>query len=306
MIEQIQESATFRAGYVAIIGEPNVGKSTLMNALLEQKLSIVTPKPQTTRQRVLGILSGADFQLVFLDTPGIIEPAYALQEAMVRSAQEAIRDADLILLLVDASRPGKAAEARTLKLLKSLPSIPQPLYLAINKTDKVAKASLLPLIEEYSCAYSFREIFPISALRLDGTGALLQGLLRELPIHPPYYPLDIVSEQQQRFFVSEIIREKIFSRCHEEVPYSSTVEIAEFKEREEGKWFISADLYVEKESQKAILIGRNGSMLKEIGKLARQEIEQFLDHAVFLELHVRVRENWRKDERWLRRFGYTS
>jgi GTP-binding protein Era len=301
-----QNPLNFRAGYAAIIGEPNVGKSTLMNGLLQQKISIVTPKPQTTRHKVLGILSGDGYQVIFLDTPGILVPRYALHEAMMRSAVSAIDDADVVLFMIDGANPRKAEDAATVEAFRILKEITQPVLLIINKVDLVQKPALLPLIESYSRAFSFREIFPLSALTLDGTSELLASIIRDLPRHPPYYPLDIVSEQNQRFFVSEIIREKIFTKCHEEVPYSATVDIVEFKEREGGKWFISAEVYVEKDSQKGIVIGKKGAMLKEIGRLARQDIEQFLDHPVFLELHVKVREHWREDEKWLRRLGYTS
>jgi GTPase len=306
-MEEIQPiPRNFKAGYVAIVGEPNVGKSTLMNGLLQQKISIVTPKPQTTRHRILGILSCEAYQVVFLDTPGIITPKYALHDAMMHSSSSAIDDADIILLMIDAAHPRKAEEATMLGLLTKLQSAGAPVVLVINKVDLVQKDSLLPLIDSYARAFSFREIFPLSALKLEGTAPLVETIVRDLPVHPPYYPLDIVSEAHQRFFVGEIIREKIFLRCRDEVPYSTSVDVVEFKEREEGKWYISADVYVEKESQKGILIGKKGAMLKEVGRVARRDIEQFLDHPVFLELHVKVRENWREDEQWLRRLGYTS
>jgi GTP-binding protein Era len=296
----------FKAGYVAIVGEPNVGKSTLMNGLLQQKISIVTPKPQTTRHKILGILSTEAYQVVFLDTPGIITPKYALHDAMMHSSASAIDDADIILLMIDAAHPRKAEDATTVGLLTKLQSARAPIVLVINKVDLVQKDGLLPLIDSYARAFSFREIFPLSALKLEGTAALVDTIVRDLPVHPPYYPLDIVSEAHQRFFVGEIIREKIFLRCRDEVPYSTSVDVVEFKEREEGKWYISADVYVEKESQKGIVIGKKGAMLKELGRIARRDIEQFLDHPVFLDLHVKVRENWREDEQWLRRLGYTS
>jgi GTP-binding protein Era len=180
----------------------------------------------------------------------------------------------------------------------------KPVLLVINKIDLVAKGTLLPVIDFYSKKYPFKEIIPISALNGEGTGSLVPAMASLLPIHPPLYPLDIVSEQSERFFVAEIIREKIFVKCEEEVPYSTTVDIVDFKEREAGKWFISADVYVERDSQRGILIGKAGSMLKEIGRTARADIEKFLDHSVFLELHVKVREKWRDDPAWLNRLGY--
>jgi len=225
---------------------------------------------------------------------------------MMHAAVSAIADADLVLFMIDGSNPRRAEDAATVEAFRILAGITRPVLLIINKVDLVKKPALLPLIESYSRAFSFREIFPLSALTQEGTKDLLPAIIREFPMHPPYYPLDIVSEQNQRFFVSEIVREKIFTKCHEEVPYSATVDIVEFTEREGGKWFISAEVYVEKDSQKGILIGKKGTMLKEIGRLARHDIELFLDHPVFLELHVKVREHWREDENWLRRLGYTS
>ena len=301
-----QHPQDFRAGYAALIGEPNVGKSTLMNALLQQKISIVTPKPQTTRHRVLGILSAEDFQLIMLDTPGIIAPRYALHEAMMSAARSALQDADCVLFMVDAANPRKADDAVHREAFAMLRDVHAPVWLVINKTDLSGPAALSPLAEAYRAVFPFAEVHLVSALRGDGTAALLESVRRALPLHPPYYPLDIVSEQNDRFFVAEIVREKIFLKCREEIPYSTAVDIVEFKEREAGKWFISADVYVERNSQKAILIGKKGAMLKEIGQSARTDIERFLDHPVFLELHVKVRENWRDDAQWLRRLGYTS
>lgn len=299
-------SPHFRCGYVTIIGEPNVGKSTLMNGLLGQKISIVTNKPQTTRHKILGILSTDQHQIVFLDTPGIIKPKYLLQEVMMQFASSAIIDADVLLFMIEATNPKTGSDLSHEEAFQRLQGLNRPVMLVINKVDLVPKADLLPVIDFYSKQFPFKEIFPISALRLDGTGELLKALVRELPDHPPFYPLDIVSEQNQRFFVSEIIREKIFMKCQEEIPYSTTVDIVDFKERGAGKWFISADVYVERDSQKGILIGKGGSMLKEIGRIARQDIERFLEHPVFLELHVKVRENWRGDPEWLQRLGYKA
>jgi GTP-binding protein Era len=301
-----QGSEGFRAGYAALIGEPNVGKSTLLNALLQQKISIVTPKPQTTRHRILGILSSPGFQLVMLDTPGIIAPRYALHHAMMAAARSALQDADCILLMIDAANARKGDDSALKEAFAMLRGAHRPVLLVVNKIDVAEKSSIPPLVESYTAWFPFKEVHPISALRGDGVETLLQSIQRELPVHPAYYPLDIVSEQNERFFVSEIVREKIFLRCREEIPYSTAVDIVEFKEREAGKWFISADVYVERDSQKAILIGKKGTMLKEIGQSARKDIERFLEHPVFLELHVKVREKWRDDEQWLRRLGYSN
>jgi len=297
---------SFRAGYVAIIGEPNVGKSTLMNNLLQHKLSIVTPKPQTTRHRILGVLSGETYQIIFLDTPGLLKPKYLLQERMMEFARSAIRDADLVLLLIDATTPGIETDRTGESVFTHLSQFEKSVFLVINKIDLVRKDHLLPIIDWYAKRYPFKEIIPISALTLDGVDKLKTLIINELPEHPPYYPADIISDQSERFFVSEIIREKIFERYRQEIPYSTTVEVIEFKEREGQKDFISAEIYVERDSQKAILIGKKGQALKEIGERARKEIEVFLGRSVFLELHVKVRKDWRNDTAWLKRLGYAT
>jgi len=304
MSADVAISPHFRCGYVAIIGEPNVGKSTLMNTLLGQKVSIVTPKPQTTRHRVLGILSSGEYQAVFLDTPGLIEPAYGLQAAMMRAVARAITDADVLVVMVDATRPPQEFLEHRDLVSRYLESHQGDVTLAINKIDLVHKEILLPLIDQYSRAYPFKEIIPISAAKADGTETLVRVIVQRLPEHPPLYPPDVLSEHPERFFVAEIIREKVFLACREEVPYATTVEIVEFKERESQKHYISAEITVERESQKAILIGRKGTMLRTIGSRARADIEVFLDHPVFLELRVKVRSHWRDDEEWLKRMGY--
>lgn len=306
MTEEQQISPQFRCGYVAIIGEPNVGKSTLMNALLQQKISIVTPKAQTTRHKILGILSTNTYQAIFLDTPGIIKPRYLLQDVMMQFASSAIQDADVLLFMIDATRPGMDRTLAHTEAFAKLRGLNKPVFLVINKADAVNKHELLPVIDFYNKAFTFKEILPISALQGDGTVELLAAVAAILPVHPPLYPLDIVSEHTERFFVSEIIREKIFLCTKEEVPYSTTVEILEFKERATGKTYISAEIYVERESQKGILIGKNAAMLKEIGAKSRKAIEEFLQHPVFLELHVKVQKEWRENAAALARLGYKA
>ncbi|MDL1893105.1 GTPase Era [Sphingobacteriales bacterium CHB3] len=306
MNEEQNISADFRCGYVAIIGEPNVGKSTLLNALLQQRISIVTPKAQTTRHKILGILSTEAYQMIFLDTPGIIKPKYLLQEVMMEFATSAIQDADVLFFMIDATKPGIDDDLVHAEAFGKLEGLNKPVFLLINKVDAVDKREVLPVIDFYSKAFSFKEIFPISALKAEGTNELLATAAHLLPKHPPFYPLDIVSEHSERFFVSEIIREKIFLCTKEEIPYSTAVEIIEFKEREAGKTFISAEIYVERDSQKGILIGKKGAMLKEIGAKARKSIEEFLQHPVFLELHVKVQKEWRENAAALGRLGYKS
>jgi len=297
-------SATFRAGYVAIVGEPNVGKSTLLNALLGQKISIVTSKPQTTRQRVLGILSREDAQIVFLDTPGLLQPKYLLHETMVRSAQSALADADVILLLTEVGRGTVLPDVVAQALQRG--AVGKTLFLVINKVDTVPRDQVLPVIAHFAGEGKFKEIIPISALKGENLEDLLKTIIREMPLHPPLYPPDIVSESPERFFVAELIREAIFEQFHEEIPYSTAVAITEFKEREAGKTFINADIVVERSSQKGILIGAKGAALKKVGQSSRRSIEQFLERPVFLELHVKVRERWRESEGWLRKLGYSA
>jgi len=296
----------YKAGYVALIGEPNVGKSTLMNAMLKQKISIVTNKPQTTRHKILGILNGEGHQIIFFDTPGIITPHYLLQEVMMRYASSALDDADIVLLLVDAEKMRAGEYVKDHTAFQKIQSVKKKTFLAINKIDRVDKAALLPMMEGFSKAFPFEEIYPISALNSEGIVELTNGLEARLPEHPPYYPEDIVSEAPEKFFVGEIIREKIFEQFSQEIPYSTTVDIVAFNEREKRKHFISAEIFVERQSQKGILIGKAGSALKTLGEKARKEIEQFLGHPVFLELHVKVRDNWRGDETWLKRLGYDA
>lgn len=298
------QSIDFKAGYVAIVGEPNVGKSTLMNAFLNQKISIVTPKPQTTRQRVLGILSREDAQVIFLDTPGLIKPKYLLHEKMLGSAQSALNDADVIVVMTEVSR-GARLPAEVEKSVVQRHSA-KPILLVINKVDTIYKPEVLPIIAAFSGTSAFREVIPISALKQDNLDDLMKTLLGYLPVHEPFYPTDIVSDSPERFFVAEFIREKVFEQFSDEIPYSTAVEIREYHEREKGKTYINADIVVERESQKGILIGAKGEALKTVGQAARQEIESFLQHSVFLELRVKVREHWRENEALLRSYGYSN
>jgi len=296
--------AGFRCGYVAIIGLPNVGKSTLLNTILGQKISIVTPKPQTTRHKLLGIYSTDSCQIIFLDTPGILEPKYLLHERMMENAALAMAEADLVLIMIDANDRAQQSWLLQEPVVRRISRLKSPAFLLMNKVDRVQKLQLLPMIEFYAGKELFKEIFPVSALKRDGIDALLKAIVPLLPEHPPLYPLDIVSDHNERFLVSEIIREKIFLQCKEEIPYSTAVDIVEFKERETGKTFISAEVYVERPSQRGILIGKKGVMLKRIGGSARLDIEKFLERPVFLELQVKVREEWRQKGNWLDRLGY--
>jgi GTP-binding protein Era len=295
-----EKSADFKTGYVAIIGRPNVGKSTLMNRLLGSKLSIVTPKPQTTRRRILGILTGDHHQVIFLDTPGLLEPKYLLQKTMVQAARESMEMSDLILWMTDASSV-TGQDDKTFGLLKSLG---QPRFAVINKVDLVAKESLLPLIERFAGTALFEEIVPVSALKNDGLDRLFSLILARLPSGGPLYPADAMSDEPERFFASEIIRESVFLLYKEEIPYATAVKVEEFHERPGKKDYIRAVIFVEQESQKGILIGKGGLALKKVGQKSRAAIEAFLERPVYLELFVKVKPKWRSEPGAMREFGY--
>jgi GTP-binding protein Era len=298
---------SYRAGYVALVGEPNVGKSTLLNALLGQKLSIVTPKPQTTRHKIAGILTKENFQIVFLDTPGLIEPKYALQEVMMAFANDAIRDADIVVLLVDASSHGAADSLKSWRGVgrKLEQGGDKPIFLLLNKIDLVKKHEILPIIQSASEIYPFKEIIPVSALTGENLDDLEKTIVKYLPEGKAFYPEDYVSDRDERFFVSELVREEMFKAFKEEVPYSTTVEIEEFRESDDvRKTYIRAVIYVEKESQKGIIIGKNGAALKQIGQNSRKQIEEMIGHEVFLELFVKVRGGWRNNKKTLSQLGY--
>lgn len=288
-----------RSGYVALIGKPNVGKSTLMNALVGRKLSIVTRKPQTTRHRVLGILSSDTYQIIFLDTPGIIKPRYQLHESMMHNVEDAIADADVLVFMADATQ--SHPDEFSLDFIRELPAI-----LAINKMDLIRQDDALPLVESYVELRSFDEIVPISAVTGFNLDVLLNNIVDRLPTGPPFYPKDVVSEHPERFFVAEIIREKIIEQYREEIPYSVQVNIAQYEERDDQKDFVAAEIVVERDAQKGILIGKGGRALKRLGTEARKGIEEFLERSVYLDLHVKVREGWRNRPTYLRSYGYRT
>lgn len=291
-----------RAGFVALVGKPNVGKSTLMNALLQHRLSIVTPRPQTTRQRVLGILTKDDCQVLFLDTPGLLEPGYRLQEYMLQSAVHTLHDSDAAVAIVDATRFERDLDDRVAGFLEQSRG---PVILAINKIDRIPRTALLPMIDRAAGRFPFTEIVPVSALKGDGLEPLLSAVIRVLPAGPALYPADMLTDQPERFFVGEIIREHLFLALREELPYASAVIVEDFTDRSNGTAFIQAGIIIERTSQKGIIIGKNGRMLKHIGSAARKAIVEFLDRPVYLDLRVKVRPSWRKKEQELRRLGYT-
>ena len=293
----------FKSGYIAIIGQPNAGKSTLMNALLDIKLSITSPRPQTTRRRVMGILNKKDLQAVFLDTPGILKPKYGLQKEMMNYVNLAIVDADLLLYLIDGTGDKDKIFADVERLSPINPA-KKPVILAINKIDLFSKSLILPLIEKLNSLYPFETIIPISAKKQDGLTELFELFYKYIPLHPPFYNPEILTDQPERFFVSELIREQVFFQFQKEIPYSVEIIITEFKERQKGKDYISAELIVERDSQKAIIIGKKGEALKNLSLKARKQIELFLDREIYLEIMVKVKKNWRQDESMLKQFGY--
>ena len=295
------DKKTFKSGFVAIVGKPNVGKSTLINDFLGCKLSIVTPKPQTTRKKIMGVLTKEDYQIVFYDTPGIMEPKYELQKYMVKEAYEAIEDADVILMMAEPFEPPAEKDK---DFFEKLSHLNIPVILAINKVDLVEKDSLIPILSAYNHRFNFAEIVPISALKGTNLDLMLNLVVKYLPEGEPFYPDDYMTDYNERFLASEIIREKVFEFYGEEIPYSTTVEIEEFKEREAGKDFIKAIIFVERDSQKGIIIGENGKAIKRVGVIAREEIEKQTGRKVYLELWVKVMEKWRKDKKKLYKLGY--
>ena len=294
---------SFKSGYVSIIGEPNVGKSTLLNAMIGEKLAIVTPKPQTTRNQISGIVTTERYQIVFLDTPGVVTPKYRLHDEMVKTAYGAIRDADLVVYMVDGIQLPPRLEAQILDRLRTAKS--QKVFLVINKIDLLATPTLLPIIAEYNGKFRFVDIIPLSAKKGSGVRRLRDLLVEYLPNGPLYFPDDQISDLPERFFVAEMVREKIFLKTQQEIPYASGVSVEEFKHRLKGTIYIRAVIYIERESQKRILIGERGSMIKEIGQTARDEIEHFLNSSVFLDLQVSIKADWRRDARKLKDMGYS-
>lgn len=298
-----------RSGFVTVVGKPNVGKSTLMNAYLGQKIAIVSPKPQTTRNRLLGILTlgradgdPADAQIVFVDTPGIHEPLHKLGEYMVETAARAIPDADVILFLVDASSPPSDEDRQIASLLSQQSRA--PILLVLNKVDLLPPGQTTSHVESYQALGQFNEWLLISALLQDNLDRLLEETIERLPVGPRYYPEEQVTDQQLRFMAAELIREQALEHLRQEIPYSVAVIVDQFKERSEDLTYISATIFVERDTQKAIVLGQGGKMIKQIGRDARHEIEDLLGTRVYLELWVKVRKKWRRDEKELRRLGY--
>lgn len=294
-----QNKMPHKAGFVNIIGNPNVGKSTIMNSLVGEKLSIITSKAQTTRHRIMGIVNGKDFQIVYSDTPGIIVPHYKLQESMMKSVNLALIDADIILYITDVIETADKNET----ILNKLQNIKIPILLVINKIDLSDQEKTIFLIKYWQEKLPNAEIIPLSALEGFNLEKLLNRIIELLPKSPPYFPKDQLTDKSIRFFVSEIIREKLMIYYHKEVPYSAQVEVESFEESEDIIR-MRVIIFVSRDSQKGIIIGHKGEAIKKVGKAARKDIEEFLEKKVFLELFVKVSKNWRNKEWELKRFGY--
>lgn len=303
----MDHSEHFRSGMVAIVGPPNAGKSTLLNTLLGQKISIVTAKPQTTRNRILGVVSHSEYQIVLLDTPGLHVAREPLNREMMRVAMDSLTAVDAVLFLVDVSLPvpEKKLVERNREFSAWLEKVVSPAIMVLNKIDLVDRRKLLPMIEGYAALYPFKAIVPVSALKGSGCGELIDELLKLLPVGPRYFPDDMPTDASERFLAAEIIREKVFLKTGQEIPYACAVLIESFKEdSDRGMVTIHATIVVEKDSQKGIVIGKGGRKLQEIGTAARKEIEELIGLKVVLKLWVKVRKNWSQDERFLKELGY--
>lgn len=296
-----RDSKKFRSGFVAIIGRPNVGKSTLMNHLIGQKIAIMSDKPQTTRNKIHGVYTTDDLQIVFLDTPGIHKPQSKLGNYMMQTAESALREVEAALFLIDASE-GLGGGDRF--IIEQLKKVKTPVFLVMNKIDKVEPEQLLPMITQYNELHDFAEIIPISALKGNNVETLMDQLSRYLPEGPQYYPADQITDHPEQFVCSELIREKILHMTREEIPHSIAVTIEDMRVKENGVVYIGAVIFVERDSQKGIIIGKKGDLLKEVGKQARKDIEALLGSRIFLELWVKVKKDWRNQERVLKDLGY--
>lgn len=298
---QTDTKANHKSGFIAVIGRPNVGKSTLINSLIGQKIAIMSDKPQTTRNRILCILTRPEAQIVFLDTPGIHKPKHKLGEYMVKAAEGTLKEVDAIFFVVDATEKMGPGEYY---ILERLQATAKPVILVVNKLDLIEKQDVLPIISNYSEKYPFVGIVPISAKEEENLDALIEEVEKYLPEGPQYYPDDMVTDQPERLIVAELVREKALQLTRDEVPHAIAVDIDEMKTRDNGDVYVRATIYVERDSQKGIIIGAKGSMLKEIGKLARADIEMLLGNKCFLDLWVKVKKDWRDRDSVLKGFGF--
>ena len=293
----------YKSGFVAVIGRPNVGKSTLINHIIGQKIAIMSDKPQTTRSRIQCIFNLEDSQMIFLDTPGIHKPKHKLGEYMLKAAEGTLKEVDVIFFVVDATEKFGGGEKY---IIERLNSTKRPVILVINKIDLIENEKTLPIIAGYSNKYNFAAVVPISAI--DGTNVdqLILETKKYLPEGPQYYPADMVTDQPERLIIAELVREKLLHSTEDEVPHSIAVDVDEMKKRDNGDTYIRATIYVERDSQKGIIIGKNGEMLKNVGKLARPEIEMLIGTKVYLDLWVKVKKNWRNSQGAIQNFGLGS
>jgi len=302
MTDKNQPYSDFKSGYVAIAGTPNAGKSTLLNRMLGEKISITSKKPQTTRNRILGVLHKPDAQMVFFDTPGVFHAKDQLNKRIVDAAFSAVADADLILVVIDVAHPDIDAERL---LVKRLRDQNKPVVLALNKIDLIEKSGLLESIDKWSDTYQFHDVVPISAKNGIQINELILAMVSILPQGPPYFPEDTLTDASERFLAAEMIREQVFRLTGEEIPYATAVTVDAFKEKSRGNILkIEATIHLERDSQKGIVIGKSGSKLKQIGVRSREQIEHMLGTKVYLKLFVRVQKNWRKNTKAIRKFGY--
>lgn len=293
--------AEYKSGFVAVIGRPNVGKSTLINSLIGQKVVIMSDKPQTTRNKILCVLTQEDAQIMFIDTPGMHKPKHKLGEYMMQAAQNALAEVDVICFVVDASEELGAGEKF---ILERLQNVTTPVMLVINKIDKINKENLLPIINKYKAYHDFSAVIPISALASSNLDSLIEEIKSQLEPGPKYYPDDMITEQPERMIIAELIREKVLHQTREEIPHAIAVDIEEITTRANDDLYVRAVIYVERDSQKGIVIGAGGKLLKEIGQAARRDIENLLGSKTFLDLWVKVKKDWRNRDGILRNFGY--
>ncbi|RXI99410.1 GTPase Era [Anaerobacillus alkaliphilus] len=293
----------YKSGFVSIIGRPNVGKSTLLNNVIGQKIAIMSDKPQTTRNKIQGVYTDNESQIIFIDTPGIHKPKHKLGDFMMKIAYQTLREVDIVLFVVDAKEGFGGGDQY---IIEQLESVRTPVFLVINKIDLIHPDKLLEFIDQYRTKFDFAEIVPISALQGNNVNTLKEQIIEYLTEGPQYYPADQVTDHPERFIVSELIREKVLHLTREEIPHSIAVGIEQMKQREGGTVYIGATIVVERSSQKGIIIGKQGAMLREVGKLARGDIEKLLGSKIFLELWVKVQKDWRNKPGFLRDFGFSE
>jgi GTP-binding protein Era len=291
----------YKSGFVAVIGRPNVGKSTLMNNLIGQKVAIMSDKPQTTRNKIMGVLTQEDAQILFIDTPGIHKPKHKLGEYMVKEAEGSLREVDVILFVVDVTAEMGPGERY---ILDNLANVRTPVILTVNKIDRIAKQDLLPIIEKYTAQFQFAAVVPISALDHTNFSGLIAEIKSHLEPGPQYYPEDMITDQPERLVIAELIREKVLHLTKEEIPHAILVDIEEIATRPNDDLYVRAVIYVERDSQKGIVIGAGGHLLKDIGRLARGDIESLLGSKVYLDLWVKVKKDWRNRANVLKSFGF--